>query len=148
MTAIDVKDCVEINCSPETVFNVVSDYSNQNKWFPIYRCVIRGGDKIYEGAIVEHIYGNPPFILGRFTRKVNKIVYGSRLEESYIDGDLRGIGIWTFEEVNGNTRASFLCQVNGNTLSTKLMFKVMGNNAHSHTYVKLLAALKNHCENL
>jgi hypothetical protein len=136
MTAIDVKDSVEINCSPETVFNVISDYNNQNKWFPVYRCVIRGADKIYEGAIVEHIYGKPPFILGRFTRKVNKIVYGSCLEESYI------------EEVNGKTRASFLCKVNGNTLSTKLMFKVMGNNAHSNTYVKLLVALKNYCENL
>jgi len=148
MTVIDVKDSIEINCSPETVFNVISDYNNQNKWFPVYRCVIRNSDSIYEGAVVDHIYGKPPFVLGRFTRVVNRIFYGSRLEESYIEGDLRGTGVWTFEKENGKTIASFLCQVNGNTLSTKLMFKLMGNNAHSNTYVKLLAALKIHCENL
>lgn len=84
MSAIDSKDSIEINCRAEKVFNVVSDYNYQNRWFPGYRCKIRNSESIFEGAIVDHIYGKPPFILGRFTRRIEKIDYPFRLEESYI----------------------------------------------------------------
>jgi len=148
MSAIDSKDSIEINCRAEKVFNVVSDYNYQNRWFPGYRCKIRNSESIFEGAIVDHIYGKPPFILGRFTRRIEKIDYPFRLEESYISGDLRGTGIWTFEESSGKTTASFFCRVDGNTLSTWLLFKIRGNRAHSDIYAKLLSALKSHCEEL
>ena len=148
MTAIDVTDSIEINAAPETVFNVISDYGNQHVWLPIYKCIVQSGGKIAEGTTVEHIYGKPPFILSHFVRRIDKIIPGSRLEESYIDGDLRGSGVWTFEKTANGTRAAYHCMVDGNTWFTRLSFKFMGNKAHSNTYQQLLAALKQYCEQL
>lgn len=147
MTAIDVKDSIEINAPPDAVFEVISNYGSKQKWFPNYRCVIQNADKIAEGVTVEHIYGKP-FVLSRFTRRIDKIVPGHRLEESYIDGDLRGTGVWTFEKKGNGTLASFHCKVDGNTWFTRVSFRLIGNKAHSDTYQKLLKALKYYCEKL
>lgn len=148
MTAIDVIDSIEINTSPETVFNVIADYGNMHKWFPVYNCKVLNANKIAEGVTVEHIYGKPPFVLSHFIRRIDRIVPGSRLEESYIDGDLRGTGVWTFEKKGNATIVAYDCKVDGSTWFTRLSFKLIGNSAHSNTYQKLLKALKQHCESL
>jgi uncharacterized protein YndB with AHSA1/START domain len=146
MTAIDAIDSIAIQAPPADVFAVVSDYANTHTWFPIYRCVVQNAGPIHAGVQVEHIYGKPPLVMSRFVRRIDRIEPGRRLEESYIAGDLRGTGVWTFDPDENGTLAAYHCQVDGARPFTRLAFEWIGNRAHSATYRKLLAALKRRCE--
>lgn len=146
MAAIDVVDSIKINAPPEDVFEVIADYANITKWLPIYRCLLRDADRIAQGVEVEHRYGYPPLILSSFTRRIDRIVAGKRLEESYIDGAMLGTGIWNFDAEGDQTIASYHCKVEANSLLTKVMFTLNGAKAHSNTYETVLKALKAHCE--
>ncbi len=146
MASIDVIDSIRIRAEPEQVFNTVADYPGIGRWLPVYRCRLIDAEQLAEGVLVEHRYGYPPFVLSRFTRRVERIVAGSRLEERYVDGDLRGSGVWSFERDGDHTVAAYHCQVTANTLFTRLSFLLLGKRAHSNVYQPLLAALKAHCE--
>lgn len=146
MPEIEAIDSVEIHADPKTVFDVVSNYENISKWFPGYRCRFINKNTLCEGATIEHIYGRGPIIVSRFTRRINKVVDGARLEETYIGGDLRGKGVWSFQGNGDCTVASYWCEVSANTVFKKIMFKLLGAKAHSSTFQSLLAALKVYCE--
>jgi uncharacterized protein YndB with AHSA1/START domain len=147
MPAIDVIDSIDIDVPPTVVFDVVSNYPGITRWFPVYRCELLGADVIREGARVRHRYGRP-FVLSSFVRRIDRIVPGSRLEEAYVEGDLRGTGVWTFTPNGTGTTAAYDCKVDANTWFTRLSFRLMGARAHSDVYDKLLRALKKHCEAL
>jgi len=148
MASIDVVDSITINAPSETVYSVIADYENITKWLPIYRCTLRDAKRIAEGVEVEHRYGYPPLILSSFTRRIDRMVEGQRLEESYIEGAMLGTGTWTFEAQDGQTVASYHCKVEANSLMTRLMFTINGAKAHSNTYETFLKALKTHCESI
>jgi uncharacterized protein YndB with AHSA1/START domain len=146
VASIDVVDSIRINAQPEDVYAVIADYANITAWLPIYRCTLRNTDCIAEGVEVEHRYGYPPFVLSSFTRRIDAMVAGKRLEESYIDGAMLGTGIWNFEAEGDQTIASYHCKVEANNLMTKVVFTLNGAKAHSNTYQTLLKALQRHCE--
>ncbi len=146
MASIDVVDSICIRAPAAEVFKVVADYPAIAQWFPVYHCEIEGEGAIAPGSIVAHRYGRPPFVLSRFRRRVERIVPGECLEESYIDGDLRGKGVWRFAEQDGVTTASYHCQVSAQSWFARLGFRLQGSRAHSAVYEKLLVALKARCE--
>ena len=61
---------------------------------------------------------------------------------------MKGNGVWHFTEANGITTASYLCQVDATSAFNKMVFRILGNSAHSGVYKKLLLGLKAHCEAL
>ena len=146
MASIDVVDSIKINAKPEDVYEVIADYANITDWLPIYRCTLRDADRIAEGVEVEHRYGYPPLILSSFTRRIDRMVVGKRIQESYIDGAMLGTGIWNFEAEGDQTIASYHCKVEANSLITKVMFTLNGAKAHSNSYETFLKALKARCE--
>lgn len=146
MPYIDCVDEIEINAPASLVYAVVSNYPQWHTWLPVYRCTLLNGDKVEEGTRVLHEYGYKPFILSRFVRVINKMVDGSELQESYIEGNLRGKGRWSFAERDGVTTASYHCQVHSHSLVTHVSFLLMGRAAHSNVFKTLLIKLKDCCE--
>lgn len=148
MPSIKAKDEIEIGVDPEVVFRVVSNYEGIGSWLPIYSCKYLNGSILTEGLEVYHQYGRPPFVMSRFTRIIDKIVPDIRLEETYIDGDLRGTGIWSFHKSDCGTVASYECNVSSQAWLPHITFSLFGKNAHSNVYRPLLKKLKSHCEAL
>ncbi|MBM7423182.1 SRPBCC family protein [Spongiibacter marinus] len=143
---IDVVDSIHIRAPAQRVFATVANYPAIANWFPPYSCSVEGGGDIKEGALVQHCYGRPPFVLSRFTRRIERIVDGERIEERYIDGDLRGTGVWCFEQHGQETLASYHCRVEALSWFARLGFVLQGSRAHSEVYQQYLAALKQQCE--
>ena len=144
--SIDVVDSITIRAPARRVFERVANYPAISAWFPSYDCTVEGGDAVEEGAIITHRYGRPPFVLSRFKRRIERIVPGECIEERYIDGDLRGTGVWRFVGNGGETLASYHCQVCARSWFARLGFFLLGSRAHSAVYEHYLAALKRHCE--
>ncbi|CAA0099144.1 Uncharacterised protein [Halioglobus japonicus] len=139
MPSIRAKDEIAIHVDPDVVFGVVSDYINITTWLPVYTCRYLNGRDVVEGLKVCHQYGKPPFVMSRFTRIINKVVPGRRLEETYVDGDLRGTGIWSFEKTDHGTLASYECDVTSQTWLPHIMFMLFGAGAHTNV---------SYCQNL
>jgi len=148
MPSITASDDIEIEVSPDTAYNVVSDYENIHVWLPIYECRILNGNEVVEGAVISHRYGKPPFVMSQFDRVIDRMVPGQRLEETYIAGDLLGKGVWAFDESGEGTIVSYSCQVTSQTWFPHITFSLFGKNAHSNVYKPLLKKLKQHCESL
>ena len=148
MPRIKAKDQIEIKASPEVVFNVVSDYQNISAWLPVYCCVYLNGSVFTEGLEVSHQYGKPPFIMSKFIRVIDKITTDNKLEETYIGGDLRGVGVWRFDKTESGTIASYECEVTSQKWLPHITFTLFGKNAHSNVYKPLLKKLKTYCESL
>ncbi len=149
MAAIDTVDSIEINAPAIEVFKTVLDYPNTNSWFPMLHCrqVDNPGAKIEEGSRIEHLFGKPPYlVIDRFTRTIQYISIGDRIEETYDEGDLIGKGIWTFSENAGITTAAFHCAVKANVLSLQLTFLFSGARGHKLMFGRILKALKRQCE--
>lgn len=147
MPAIDVVDDIVINAPPSVPFKLVFDYLDWNTWNPIYRCELVEGQAVGEGAVLSHRYGYPPLILSSFLRRIDRVVENERLEESYIDGDLVGTGVWMFEDLgNGSTRVAYDCKVRSNRFLSHIALALGGTKGHSDVYQKLLAKMKELCE--
>ena len=142
MPAIDCIDAMDIRAPAEELYDRIVDYPAWREWNPIYRCEWIDGDGPAEGVKVKHSYGYPPFIMSSFIRRIDRIVPGERLEESYIEGDLIGTGVWTFEEDDGVTTVSYLCKVRSNSLMSHLSLALAGEKGHSSVYQTLLGKLK------
>ena len=145
MPSIDSIDSVQIEAPREHVYDVIRDYPNMHTWFSKYRCKLTQGDTVEEGSRVQHQV-NALGATTRFVRTVHKLVPGERIEETYDEGDIVGKGVWTFEEQDGWTTASFHCQVRSNSLLGHIGFAIGGELAHKLVYRGLLAALKIKCE--
>lgn len=144
MASITALDSIEINASPEAVFDVISDYKNMHTWFEGYECRYINGDSFREGLEVAHKAN----AITKFTRRIDGVTPGREIRESYIAGDLLGTGVWRFDlQDNGLTKASFDCTVEAKKWIIALAFKLSGAKGHKDVYAKLLKALKAHCEN-
>ncbi|MEM1113062.1 MAG: SRPBCC family protein [Pseudomonadota bacterium] len=148
MPTIDCVDDIEIAAPASLVYQVIADYPNWTRWFPAYHCEILEGDGVEVGARIHHQYGRKPMVLSDFVRVIDKMVPGERLEESYVEGDLIGTGIWEFTEEGSMTRAAYHCAVRSNRFMTHLAFLIAGQRGHSGVYQNLLQSLKAHCEAL
>jgi hypothetical protein len=146
MPAIDCTDAVDIRAGAAEVYARIVDYPGWQDWNPVYRCEWIDGDGPAEGVKVRHRYGYPPFIMSRFVRSIDRLEPGKRLEESYIEGDLIGTGVWTFDEHEGVTTVAYHCRVRSNSLLAHLSLAVAGEGGHSGVYQKLLGKLKVLCE--
>ena len=85
-------------------------------------------------------------VLSQFIRRIDRIEEGQRLEESYIEGDLLGTGVWTFIAEGEGCRVAFNCTVKGNTFGAKLGIWLTGAKLHNKFYQNLLTHLKAHLE--
>ena len=148
MPSIDCLDHIEIQAPAALVYRVVSDYANWSQWNPSYNCYLLDAEVVTEGARVHHQFGKKPFILSDFIRRVDVMCEAEGLEETYLEGDLVGTGVWQFEEREGVTRAAYHCKVDSNTAMTHISFLLLGGKAHSNVYQALLKRLKAHCEAL
>lgn len=147
MPLIDSIDSIEIDAPARDVYEVVLDYPRFHEWFPIYRCRLLEGDKVKEGARVEHKIGVPPYLVfTRFVRTIRRVVPGERIEETYDEGDLTGTGVWSFTQQGETTGASFHCTVKSVALSLHISFLLTGSLGHKFVFRKLLQALKKRCE--
>lgn len=147
MPLIDSLDSIEIHAPAQDVFHVVRDYPRFHEWFPIYHCRLVEGEKVEEGARIEHRIGMPPsLVFTRFVRTIRRIVPGERIEETYDEGDLTGTGVWSFQQQADTTTASFHCKAKSVALSLHISFLLTGALGHKMVFRKLLRALKKRCE--
>lgn len=132
MLSIHARDEIEILVTPEEAFRTVSDYEGIGFWLSEYSCKYLNGNSLAEGLEVYHQYVKPLFAMSKFTRVIDKNVPGLRLEAPYIDGDLRGTGIWSLLESERGAVVAYECDV-----TSQAWFP----------HVKsLLRKLKSHCE--
>ena len=149
MPSIDTSDSIDINADARKIFDVILNYPEMHTWFPSYRCTLidaNAGAKISEGSRLNHVVGKPPLVMSRFVRTVRKIVAGKRIEETYDEGQLRGTGIWTFEQQGKSTRVTYHCAVRSQGLMMHIGFLLTGAKGHNMLYQQLLRALKKRVE--
>lgn len=144
MPEFETIDRIEIQATPESLFDTILDYPRMHEWYPRYRVRVQGGGEVAEGARLDHelaAKGSP--VRSRFVRTIHKIDRPTSIEETYDGGDLVGKGRWSFEPLgNGATRVSFWCHVHSNTWLMHLGFLLAGERGHNQVYQDLLAALK------
>ena len=143
MASISVIDEAYIQAPPATVYAVITDYAYMNSWFAQCACTVESDAPIAEGTLVHHAVGEKR-VLTRFTRRIDKIQQNQRIEESYIDGDLIGTGVWTLTPEGYGTRLAFDCCVKGNSLMSNFGLWLTGSKMHSKFYQDLFSALNAH----
>lgn len=141
-------DSIDIDATPERVFNTVLDYPNVHTWFSGMRCTLITEGEIGEGSRIAHTFYAPLLELPtRFVRTIRRLEAPSFIEETYDEGALVGTGMWTFARLpSGLTRATYACTVRSNDLATHVGFALSGATLHKVSYARLLAALKRNCE--
>ena len=107
MLEIDCTDEAIIDADPATVLKAIADESmgKTHWWLPCWEGKPRG-DIPYDqvsGMIDVTVHKGPTV---RFTLKTVEVTE-NRLRVEVVGGDFRGEGIWTFEPVDGKTRARF-----------------------------------------
>ena len=146
---IDVTDSITIAAPKALVYQVVSNYPATGTWFPPMQVEFLGGaTAIAPGVEVHHRYSQMGITMSDFVRRIQQVTPNEEIIETYDRGSMKGSGVWRFTEANGITTASYLCQVDATSAFNKMVFRILGNSAHSGVYKKLLLALKAHCEAL
>jgi len=144
MASISVIDEAYIDATPADVYAVIADYNGMNSWFAQCKCTVLEGDSpISVGSLIRHEVGEKR-VLTRFTRRIDALQENTRIEESYIDGDLIGTGVWTFTPEGGGTRLAFDCRVAGNSLMSNFGLWLTGSKMHSKFYQDLFSDLNSH----
>jgi hypothetical protein len=110
MPKMYASDEAVINGSPLEVYkNILDEYGGVTHWWTfIQESILKGNIPIYhEGAVVdilihsERAKGTP-----KFTYKFIKMVEAKSIDIE-VTGDIAGIGKWTFEPIDGKTKAKF-----------------------------------------
>ncbi|MGC6472483.1 MAG: SRPBCC family protein [Parvibaculales bacterium] len=143
MASISVIDDAYIHAAPPAVYAVITDYARMNSWFAQCACTVEGDSPVHEGTLVRHAVGEKR-VLTRFTRRIDKMLQNERIEESYIDGDLIGTGVWTFTPEGEGTRVAFDCRVKGNSLMSNFGLWLTGSRMHSKFYQDMFTDLNAH----
>lgn len=147
MSRIQAEDSIHINASPTEVFSVVANYPQWHQWFGGYHCMWLDPNGLNEGSCVSHRYlVFDRWCLSKFDRRIDRIIKGKRLEESYIAGDLRGKGVWEFTGSDQHCLARYSCDVEAAHWFARWSFRLFGKQSHSFIYRRLLHELKNVCE--
>ncbi len=145
MPSLSAIDEAYIEAEPLDIYELIADYNAMNSWFPKCKCTVLDGKKIAKGCRVKHEVGEKR-VFSRFTRRIDKIKKGRRIEESYIAGDILGTGIWTFTPEGTGTRIAYDCKVKGNSFMSNFGILLTRSKAHSAFYQDLFKHLKAHAE--
>jgi hypothetical protein len=110
MPKMHASDEAIINGSPQVVYKaILNEYGGVTHWWTfVQESILRGNIPIdREGAVVDIIIhserarGTP-----KFSYKLTKMVEAQSIDVE-IMGDIAGAGKWTFEPIEGKTRAKF-----------------------------------------
>jgi hypothetical protein len=110
MPKLYASDEAIINAPPTAVYKaLLNEYGGATHWWTfIQESILRGDIPIdHEGAIVDNIIhserakGTP-----KFTYKFTKMLEAKSIDIE-VTGDITGSGKWTFEPVEGKTKAKF-----------------------------------------
>ena len=135
MPKIDTTDEAIIDAPPNLVYKAILDvYSGvTNWWMPHLESQIRGNRKVLCWGEVCDIKGHSHGGTTRFSAKVTK-TEEDKLIELELTGDFEGIETWTFESIQGKTKAKlhYVGKTNRLLFSVLSPFVNMGNE-HSKT---------------
>jgi uncharacterized protein YndB with AHSA1/START domain len=117
MPKIDAIDEVIIDSSPMEVYKaLLNEVSGVTDWWmPYMKFKLRGDTPIdHEGAVYEATISPTSRMNVKFSAKMTKIVEGKLIEEA-VSGCFIGTASWTFEPVDGKTKAQhrFNARTNG-----------------------------------
>jgi len=108
MAKYDVTDEAIINASPDVVYKaVIDEYDGKTSWWmPHLSSKLREGDSGGKvGALFDlTVHGKRPI---KFTAKVVKAKNNEMIRVNYVEGALKGEGLWRFESLEGKTKLSF-----------------------------------------
>jgi hypothetical protein len=134
MPKFDVIDEALVDAQPMVVYRAILDeYSGVTNWWkPTLEFKLRGNIPVnWEGAICD-LTGHESGMTAKFCVKMTKIVEGKSIELEY-SGDFIGTGKWTFEPMDGQTKASYQINIKTNKLVFSLIAPFMKNPAKPHS---------------
>lgn len=92
----------DVDAPRDVVFDVLADATTYPEWWrPVYFSVEADGPVAVDQVSQHHFKGKLPYTL-RMRARMTGFERPRRFEVA-VDGDLRGRGIWTFEERAGGT---------------------------------------------
>jgi uncharacterized protein YndB with AHSA1/START domain len=147
MPRIDAIDEVIIDSSPMEVYKALLDEVSgvTNWWMPYMAFKLKGNIPIdHEGAVYEATISPTSRMNAKFSAKITKIVEGKLIEEE-VSGSFVGTASWTFEPMDGKTKAQhrFNARTNGILYSIFSPFVDYKKN-HSDIMKKGFKALKSY----
>jgi hypothetical protein len=123
MAKYDVTDEAIINAEPDIVFNaLLAEYAGKTSWWmPHLSAKLRKGDAVDQiDALIDiTIHGKSPI---NVTAKTIEVKKNELFRYQYVEGAFRGEGLWKFEAIRGNTKASFRWHAN---LAGGLLLRIM-----------------------
>ena len=108
MPKYDVTDEAIVDASPDVVYDaVVDEMDGKTSWWMPHRSMkLREGDSYGEvGALVDSAVRSR--LPTRFTTKTVEVKNNEMIRVHYIEGALRGEGLWKFESFEGKTKLSY-----------------------------------------
>lgn len=113
MSKYDMTDEAIINAPPGIVFGaLISEYDGKSHWWMPYvssKPRSSGQSLTKIGSLFDlTIYGKPPM---KITAKSSEIKVNESIRLEYIDGALRGEGLWKLEDLGEKTKCIFRFQV-------------------------------------
>jgi len=150
MVEIDVTNESIIDAPPIEVYNAILDeYAGVTHWWmPHLEIKLRGEKPTnWEGAVCDLI-ARQSGLKAKFSIKVAKIVEAKMIELDY-SGDFIGTGKWTFEPVEGKTKAQYRFNARTNKLIFSIIAPFLKNPAKPHidTMEKGFKALNSYLSN-
>jgi hypothetical protein len=147
MPRIDYIGDVIIDSPPIEVYKALSNEvaGVSHWWMPYMAFKLRGAIPIdHEGAIYDATINPTSRMKAKFSAKLTKIVEAKLIEEE-VAGDFVGTGSWTFELIDGKTKAThrFNAKTNNPLMSLFSPF-VNFEKRHSDTMQKGFEALKSY----
>ena len=111
MTKYDVTDEAIINGTPDVVYNALKDEidGKTSWWMPHLSSKLREGSSSGNvGALCDiTVHGKRKV---KFTTKTVEVKDNEMIRANYIEGALRGEGLWKFDSLEGKTKLSFRWQ--------------------------------------
>ncbi|MFC1973834.1 SRPBCC family protein [Chloroflexota bacterium] len=128
MTKYDVTDEAIINASPDVVYNAVIDEMDgkTNWWMPYHSTKLCAGDSYGKVGVIHdstvRIHGKLPI---KFTTKTVEVKNNEMIRVDYVDGALRGQGLWEFESLEGKTKLSYRWQTSPSGLLRRILAPIL-----------------------
>jgi mannose-6-phosphate isomerase-like protein (cupin superfamily)/uncharacterized protein YndB with AHSA1/START domain len=115
----------DVDASPETVFDVLSDARTYPQWWrPVYLDVEADGEPAVGNVTRQHFKGRLPYHLRTHTRTLR--LERPRVIEGETGGDLRGRGLWTLEPLaGGGTHVRFDWRVHADRALLRVLTPVL-----------------------
>lgn len=108
MSKYDVTDEAIIDASPDVVYNaVIDEMDGKTGWWMRHRSTkLRRGQSYGEvGALIDStVHGKLPI---KFTTETIEVKNNEMIRVNYVEGALRGEGVWKFEILEGKTKLSY-----------------------------------------